>query len=268
MLDTVLALVILFLLVIIIKEMWDHKLSVGSLYRCMRMARKMDIGNTFLNFWYIYNEIYELEDYQPFEVPDGGVVLDIGGNMGLFSCWADEHMKGGTIYVFEPIPDLMKIVKNNTSRCKNTIKLFPFGLGDKQSNASIDYFPNANGLSTIDMADKNTRFENTSFVQALMSKAFLNDPERVDIEIIRLDSMAAELPDLIHFVKIDVEGFELAVLRGFGKLVSRVQVFVIEVESFKHNQLLKIIRLLHPTHFITIRDDIRRPWNIITAIRV
>lgn len=267
LITTVVALLVVIVCVHCVQELSTHRLTIGSLFKCIRKAQNMNVGRNFLNFWFIYNEIYEQGDYQPFQVPEGGSVIDVGGNMGLFTCWADELMKRGTMYVFEPIPDLMKVLEHNTSQCKNTVKRFMLGLGSTQETVTIDYFPNANGLSSISMGNKNAMFERTSFVQWVMSKTLLKNPERVDIDIIRLDSMAAELPDIIDFVKIDVEGFELDVLRGFGKLVSRVQVFIIEVEAFKRKQLFDIIFLLRPTHFVSIRDDIRNSWNIVTAIR-
>lgn len=262
--------IILFIIIIaaLIKSAYAHKLSLGSLYRCnkMRTERNMHIGNNFLNFWFIYNEIYENGDYEPFKVPDGGFVIDIGGNMGLFSSWADERMTNGTIFVFEPIPQLMNIIKHNTKNSNNIIKYFNMGLGDEEKTVEIQYYPHANGLSTTDMSNKKTHLEK-SILTSFLSKVYLRDPEYIEVNIVRLDSLKDSLPDVIDFVKIDVEGFEFEVLKGFGALISRVQVFIIEVEAFKQMNLFEIIRLLQPTHYIHLREDDRHPWNMVTAIR-
>ena len=73
-----------------------------------------------------------------------GVVLDIGGNMGLFTLWADSRLRNGRIIVFEPIPDLMNMLKHNTRHCRKQDHIRTKRSRRHQRNSCvITYYPHA-----------------------------------------------------------------------------------------------------------------------------
>lgn len=261
-------LIIILVYIMCASTMTAHRLTLVSLIRCKQKIHNenLEIGHSFLNFWYVYNEIYENNDYEPFIVRKGGTILDIGGNMGLFTLWADERIEDGTIYVFEPIPELMNKIKKNTKNCKNTIIYVNKALGSKKNIETIKYYPHANALSTLNPANKKTIMTDTLSTK-IASKFYLKNELDVKIEVVPLENLNIDLPQEIDFVKIDVEGYELEVLRGFGSLLSRVQLMLVEVESFNKALLFDIIQLIDKTHIVHLRSDARENWNMIIGIR-
>jgi amino acid adenylation domain-containing protein/FkbM family methyltransferase len=64
---------------------------------------------------YIYREIFEQQAYgrHGVRVREGGVVLDVGANIGLFSVWVNLTVKGARVYAFEPNPVVYEALKRN-----------------------------------------------------------------------------------------------------------------------------------------------------------
>jgi len=116
------------------------------------------VGKNIINFIYIYNEIFNNEDYKLNINYDNFVIFDIGANMGLFSLWINENFKNTKVHLFEPIDELLDIAKYNLNNMKKNNNQFTFnnvGLSNNNYNDIIYYYYYANGLSTInDFNDK------------------------------------------------------------------------------------------------------------------
>lgn len=131
--------------------------------------------------------------------------LDIGAHVGLWSrVLAAEFER---VEAFEPVPALMTCFDKNTEHLKN-IQLHPCALSD----TTVDVFltePDGNsGNWHVTARGENAKYAPLTF-------ALDNDE-------------AFELND-VDFIKIDVEGWELHVLRGAEKLIKRDKpVIVIE----------------------------------------
>lgn len=122
-------------------------------------------------------------------VPEGGVVWDVGANVGFYSLLAAR--KAAKVIAFEPLPE-------NLSYLRRHIELN--GLEDR-----IEVFPAA--ASDHDGTDL------FHFVEGNRSEGSLRPYGTLPVRTVRLDSLNT-VPDLI---KIDVEGNEYVVLRGLTK---------------------------------------------------
>lgn len=125
-----------------------------------------------------------------------GVIFDIGANIGYFSLLLLENIDfRGSVYLFEPVPNL-------TSLCVNTFrdkiyktKVFPFGLSDE--NKKIEIYTDNNG--------------NIGW-NTLISKKTTSNMSKMQVKVKSFDSLSLNIkPDLI---KVDVEGAEYKVFRG------------------------------------------------------
>lgn len=153
---------------------------------------------------------------------EGKTIYDVGANWGITTLFfASRVGPRGMVYAFEPVPNLFEKVNDNVrlNNMENVIA-FPYALGDYDGSNELVFFPEATGISTMD----------PQFIKRNLEKY-----RGVTCQVVvrKLDSLVQELslkpPDLI---KIDVEGFELGVLRGAKDvLFSHLPVLILEVHG-------------------------------------
>jgi len=142
---------------------------------------------------------------------------DIGANSGYYGILAAYLGKGKTKTVsFEPLVEYASLIEEsvNLNRLENQVTVLKTALGAKESKATIELAGSGSSL-VPGFLGKNT-----------------NNPTR-EISVARLDDLVEKnnLP-LPHFVKIDVEGFELAVLEGCAQTLTKsLPVLFIEIAS-------------------------------------
>ncbi len=108
----------------------------------------------------------------------------------------------GRHYAFEPIPVYYDYLIKKFNHYEN-VKIYPYALSDEVKTASFHYVKNAPAYSGI----KKRRYD-------------IDNPEieKIEVEQHRLDEiLAAETK--IDFIKIDVEGAEILVLKGGKEII-------------------------------------------------
>lgn len=156
--------------------------------------------------------------------------VDIGANFGTHSFLA--LSRGLSVYAFEPnyrcIEVMQKVVRLNGWQGRTTV--FRTALSDR-TGVSVLYFPR--GKSWLGMVG-NTKQE---ALKAKMASDELmpyirdtDDMEEMLVSVEKLDEVTGSLPAQT-IVKIDVEGHELAVLRGAANALKDKR-YVIFFESF------------------------------------
>lgn len=142
---------------------------------------------------------------------------DIGANSGYYGILAAHLSKGKTkTFSFEPLSEYASLIEEsvNLNRLENQVRVFKTALGDKETTATIELAGSGSSLVPGFLGAKS------------------NHPKR-EIAVSRLDDLVEKqnLP-LPHFIKIDVEGFELEVLKGSPKTLNRaLPILFIEVAS-------------------------------------
>jgi FkbM family methyltransferase len=144
---------------------------------------------------YFYNGKISHEEYSDalFKkvLKKGMKFIDIGANIGYFSRLAVDLVgEEGHIISFEPNPIATKILNINMQFFQN-FKIYNCALSDKVGKSKFYVHKNADRSSLI-------QSDNTKeiIVDTVTLDSLLNEEEKVD------------------FIKIDVEGYELNVLRG------------------------------------------------------
>jgi FkbM family methyltransferase len=140
------------------------------------------------------------------------VFFDIGSNMGLYAVYAGVACKQTVTYAFEPVPDIWR--KNcafheaNQLPVKNVIQA---ALSDRDGSQNI-FIPVYSGAVEV---------EQTATLRADSWQANHEKVEQVAIQCVTLDTFTAglALPAGRCSLKIDVENFEAAVLRGGRKFI-------------------------------------------------
>ncbi len=132
-------------------------------------------------------------------VEDFGVAVDCGAHVGLWSRDLSKFFEN--LYCFEPIKEFYECLKLNIK--SNNTKLFNLGLGEKkiEKEAVISKSLGNSGNSRI-----------------LIDHHQIKKEDKIqNIKLIDLDSMHLNKVD---FIKIDVEGLGLKVLKGMFKTLT------------------------------------------------
>lgn len=138
----------------------------------------------------------------------GGTVVDVGANRGQFTLAAACIVgPSGRIISFEPNPAQAEVLRRDLERNGiDNVALHEIGLGDEDATLSL-CVPHVNS-------------GNASF------GGFASEGETIENRRVRVGDEVLEgaKPDLI---KIDVEGFELRVLRGLRTLITSVRPIIL-----------------------------------------
>jgi FkbM family methyltransferase len=146
---------------------------------------------------------------------EGDIFFDIGANIGWISCVVSGFVgKSGKVYAFEPHPRIYEIFKNNIKINNiNNIFTYNIALGSKIYKTKIYDIPNMNRGSA-----------------SLISPTGIKK-DGFKINVTTIDSLIenGQIP-IPKLIKIDVEGFELKVLKGAKKLLKNSQAPIICLE--------------------------------------
>jgi amino acid adenylation domain-containing protein/FkbM family methyltransferase len=64
---------------------------------------------------FLYEEIFERASYRRsgIVIPNGGVVIDAGANIGMFALWASDQADSVAVYAIEPLPPTYELLRTN-----------------------------------------------------------------------------------------------------------------------------------------------------------
>lgn len=142
-------------------------------------------------------------------VPDRGIVLDVGANLGIMSWHLVRHFKKAQIWAFEPIPDNLKVIKKMiTGKKAERYKLFEMALGE------------AKGYINMVLPEvEHVRMQGLSHV-VHESIGDFNEGNQYKVPMDTLDNLVTN-DVVVSGIKIDVENFEYFVLKGGKKMLER-----------------------------------------------
>jgi len=148
---------------------------------------------------------------------DINTIIDIGANVGEFTCIFVELFPNATIFAFEPIDDCYnELIKRTENYSK--VNQYNFGLGAENTIKNFfksSWDPSSSFLEMSDLHKKNAPHSAKSTI--------------LEIEIKRLDDVV-NISDLRNniLIKIDVQGFEAKVIQGGKKVFQKAKVIIIE----------------------------------------
>jgi FkbM family methyltransferase len=158
-----------------------------------------------------YNGFYEsvLKDLSSYYIPNGGVVVDCGANVGKHTLnFARLVGATGKVIAIEPNPETFALLEGRVGRNKNgaRIELRNAAVGSEKSEISFFANTRSPALSSVlvDCAGDET------------------DVRKITVACEKVDDIAAKC-DRVDFIKIDVEGFEYEALKGARATIERYQ---------------------------------------------
>lgn len=173
-------------------------------------------GDSVCSSMVIYFKIPDFEDisYLRANIKSDDVIMDIGANIGHVSLLLSDLVPFGKMYLFEPHPETYAILKDNISLNTGVnVRLYNCALADFEGEIGFtDFKGNASALNRIE----------------------LNKVSTLNVKCHRLDNIIEnEGIKKVDIIKIDVEGFELQVLKGFSKYLKIYQPRIIMFEVNK-----------------------------------
>lgn len=208
---------------------------------------------------HIFAEIFTEGQYEGhgITIGEGGVVFDVGANIGLFTIFVKRLRPNAGVFAFEPIkPTFDALRKNIELHSLDGVTPLNFGLSSEDNPAAVfTHYPNMSANSTTrpddtladpgDIADRG----DSPRVDNLFERLF-EERQVVECELRTLSSVIADLGvTSIDLLKIDVEGEEYEVLRGIDPGDwPRIRQIVAEVHD-KRGRLRQFARLLAENGF-------------------
>ena len=148
----------------------------------------------------------------------GGVYVDVGANIGNHALYFGKLENCTKIIAFEPNPHALRILKINIllNNLDQKIELHELALGAKSMVETITFSAGNLGRTLI--------------VQGSQTSA---GPDRAQVQVKKGDDILKGAE--VDFIKIDVEGFEMQVLKGLEKTIKRCRPTLF-VEVWQENQ--------------------------------
>lgn len=164
-------------------------------------------------------ELLWIKDY----LGKDAVFFDIGANVGAYIFRLENHLRNENIFAFEPNKKLYK----RLVRIFPHVRLFPLALSSTNEIAEFK-IPFIKGKET----------SSRGTLQVHMQEAEESSVKIEKVKVIRLDDWAGirELSK-IDFIKIDVEGNEIATLQGAKNTINRFKpTLMVEFEQRHHRE--------------------------------
>lgn len=150
------------------------------------------------------------------------IVFDVGANHGQYTTELLEIFdKKTTVYCFEPSGYSFKKLEELLGNVSN-VELIPYGLGSTSEHRRLFYDVEGSGWASV-FERRDTGFNHP-----------LHESE--EIRLTTLDQFCASRGiETIHFLKADVEGFELSVLQGARQMLPNIQYIQFEFSFANYN---------------------------------
>lgn len=182
--------------------------------------------------------------------------IDVGCNIGVISTFASRLVgPGGAIISFEPEPELYRrLLENLALNGSDNVHPFPLAMGSASGRAKL--YPCSPNKGHTSLVRPNSV-----------------EPEAEEVEVGTLDEFIAlhNVPG-VRMVKIDVEGWELEVLKGARRLFSGRDAPILSIECSRLHpleggsvgDLLELITTLND--FLVFKD--KRGMPPLTPVRI
>jgi len=193
----------------------------------------------------------------------GRVVYDIGGWEGIFTLFfARAAAPDGQVVTFEPNPDNRRIIQGNLElNGFQNVTLRPVALGQLARKAELVVSRNNTGTGAIHNQRKGRN----------LAQAGARTHE-VEVDTLDHQIEAYHLPSP-DFIKIDVEGMELEVLRGMEGTIRRIKPHIlVEVHECgpagDSENAKKVVEWLESRNYMLMHVESEQPVSSANATHV
>jgi FkbM family methyltransferase len=172
--------------------------------------------------FYLLSPLYEREILHLFKPSSNDVVVDVGAHVGKYTLYASKLAKNGKIIAVEPNKESFKTLIENLklNDCIN-VKAYNVAAFDKKCKLKFWIVKDERRCSVTEK-----RSNSFKMVCAVPLSQILRDNKI----------------EKIDWIKIDVEGAEIEVLKGTGKFLRKTKNLIVEVANKNEEKVLKILK--------------------------
>lgn len=155
-------------------------------------------------------------------VAPGEVVYDVGAEIGYFSVMAAVMAHTGRVYMFEPNPANIEILKDTVCLNKDlNLIVVPTAVGNMRGRVEFVTYEGEADVKNASLLGRLAEIVNGEAAG-----------DSISVDMIDLDSFSVETHSAPGVVKIDVEGAEALVLQGMARLLSTIRPrLIIEIHN-------------------------------------
>lgn len=161
------------------------------------------------------------------------IAIDVGANKGGYLWSLSRAVPLGKVFAFEPQPIFFYYLKKVCPKAGlNNVQIEPFGLSDRA------------GVFTLAIPGSDPTSPAASFEDAVKTR---EPHQSYEVQVTTLDSYFENIAGHVGAIKIDVEGHELAVLRGGLNLLKKHKpVIVCESENrhITHGTVVDVLKFI------------------------
>ena len=170
-------------------------------------------------------------------IPDHGVVLDIGANLGVMTVHLSRHVRRGEVVAFEPVPSNVAILRRFVARYRlANVRVEECALGDREGSVQmvlpVERGARRHGLSHV--------------VHETITER--NEGQHFSVPMRRLDDFASlwsgDSKPPVTGIKMDVENFERFVIEGAMETL-RVHRPLLYIELWPNENRRRCLELLN-----------------------
>lgn len=168
------------------------------------------------------------------------IFIDIGANKGVYSLTLAKKFEKLKIYAYEPVLNTFKNLLHNIylNKLTNRIKTFNFGLSDTSGIKKMIAIKRRNYIQSGGYSFKiNKSIQKDNIIE--------NYNTKIGDKVLNFENKKL-------FIKIDVEGYEINVLKGIKYLLKKNKVFI-QIEIFNKN-FKTVNSFLKKNNFLFIKN--------------
>jgi amino acid adenylation domain-containing protein/FkbM family methyltransferase len=225
---------------------------------------------------FLYSEIFESQAYlkHGITLDEDSCIFDVGANIGLFTLFMGRLCERATIYAFEPIPPVFRMLQANAAIHGMNVKLYECGLSGHSASERFTYYPHCSILSgrfadvkaeaeiikSFMLNDEQFKRDETLAASADMLDELVEERLTSEEYTCRLRTISEVIEEngieRIDLLKIDVEKSEEDVLAGIKETDwNKIRQIIVEVHDVggRLNQLTSLLK--KHGYVLTVEQD-------------
>lgn len=189
-------------------------------------------------------------------LPPNPVIIDAGAHKGYDSIEMAEVWPGASIHAFEPVPAIYQQLEANT-KGHSAIRLYKLALSSRTGEDFIHVSSGESDASSSLLKPKDHVKDHPD----------VHFEQKIPVQTITLDDWAAKFDiQQVDFLWLDMQGYELEVLKASTVILPKVKVIHMEVstrETYESVPLYTEVKeWLHGKGFTVQREAIPPGWDM------